>query len=141
MRRAVAGTSISARSIMPDEVLYSDDCCEVTSEGVRIKWYFFPTATSKFVKYGNLKMIHPTPEKSLSMFDTKGWGMGMGKTWWACAPMSKAMMGVRLKYSIALQDTSWCRHGFTVRDREGVLAAIANGLKSKGLEVPHAANA
>ena len=88
-----------------------------------------------------LKCVHPTPETSLTYLDGKTWGMGWGKTWWACAPSDD--LGLDRKATgraIVLQDSAWCRHGFSSRNRSAALAAIAQAIESQGLKVPDAPN-
>ena len=116
--------------------LYKDDCCEVHTDRVIIKWYYFPTAGSKTVSLVDLQMIHPTPETSLSAWDRKPWGMGLGKTWWACAPTDSYLS--RHSLAIVLQDSSWCRHGFSVRQRDAAVKALSSALKASGRTVPNA---
>ena len=64
---------------MSASVLYSDDCCEVSSDGIKIFWYWLPAGSTKFVPFEDIVMVHPTPEHSLSPLDRKTWGMGVGK--------------------------------------------------------------
>ena len=44
----------------------------------------------------------------------------------------------RQSNGLVLQSSSWYRHGFSVRDRQAALGAMAKALKAKGLEVPNA---
>jgi hypothetical protein len=120
------------------KVLYSDDCVDVTSEGVAIKWYWFPTAQSKYVPYESLRSVHSMPERTLDMFDSKGWGMGLGKTWWACGDLKQVAGKLRTRQdcNLVLESDSFYRHGFSVRDREAAFRAILDGLKAKGIEIP-----
>lgn len=118
--------------------LYTDNWCEVQSDGIKIRKYYFPLGNAKFVKLDQLTLIHPTPETSLSPMDQKTWGMGLGKTWWACSRMKD--MFSRLANGIVLEDSSWFRHGFSVQDRDAALAAIAKALDAKGRQVPNASN-
>jgi len=116
------------------DVLYEDDCCKVTGSGIAIKWYYFPFASTKPLLFKQLKGVYYAPERSLTSMDNKTWGMGLGKTWWACSTTSDALD--RQPNGIVLDDGSWCRHGFSCRDRSAVAAAITQGIKAKGLTVP-----
>ena len=58
------------------------------------------------------------------------------RTWWACST-AKDMVD-RQSNGLVLQSSSWYRHGFSVRDRQAALGAMAKALKAKGLEVPNA---
>ena len=65
-------------------LLYEDRYVKITDEGVEIKWYYFPTAQSKFIAFSDVKCfrvepknlftskgkscIHPTPLPPLSLF-------------------------------------------------------------------------
>ena len=121
------------------EPLYSDDCCEVHPDCVKIFWYFFPFAGTKTVQVSDLKCIHRTPETSLEYLDSKTWGMGFGKTWWACAPFDDVAIDRKAKgRAIVLEDSAWCRHGFSSRNRSAALAAIAQAIESQGFSLPHA---
>ena len=121
------------------KVLYSDDCVDVTTDGVKIKWYWFPAATSKFVTFEKLATLHSMPERTLPWkTDSKGWGMGIGRTWWACGDSKQVwgMEGLRTMQdcNLVIESDSWYRHGFTTRDRTAATAAIIDGLKAKGLD-------
>ena len=120
----------------PEPPLYKDDCCEVHTDRVIIKWYYFPTAGSKTVSLVDLQMIHPTPETSLSAWGRSTWGMGLGKTWWACAPTDS--YGSRHSHAIVLQDSSWCRNGFSARQQDAAVKALSSALKASGRTVPNA---
>ena len=126
----------SAGQSMPPAPLYLDDCCEVHANCVKIFFYWFPTAQTKCVPLAELKQLHPAPERSLFVLDRKTWGMGVGKTWWACAPASHIVN--RQENSIVLETSSWCRHGFSTRDRKAAVEAIRNALESQGITVPDA---
>ena len=99
------------------------------------------SAGTKTVQVSDLKCVHPTPETSLTYLDAKTWGMGWGKTWWACAPSDDVGLDRKAKgRAIVLQDNAWCRHGFSARNRSAAIAAIVQAIESQGLKVPHAPN-
>jgi len=114
------------------DVLYEDKFISVTSNGVCIKWYWFPTAHSKVVPFAGLHTIISKPEQVLSPLNSKTWGMGIGTVWWACDMSS---LGVRHKKSMVLRNSSFFGHGFSCEDRERALAAIRQGVKAAGVSI------
>ena len=115
----------SKNAAADDDVLYSDDFVTVSlSKGVRIKWYYFPFARPKVIKFCDVVDIVEEPEKTLSRLNSKNWGVGVGDVWWAC----DMRMG-RQKYGIVIKKRgSSYRCGFSCRDRAALLKAIRRGL-------------
>ena len=50
-------------------LLYEDQYVKITDEGVEIKWYYFPTAQSKFIAFSDVKCFRLEPK---NLFTSKG---------------------------------------------------------------------
>ena len=50
-------------------LLYEDQYVKITDEGVEIKWYYFPTAQSKFIAFSDVKCFRL---ESKNLFTSKG---------------------------------------------------------------------
>ena len=53
-------------------LLYEDQYVKITDEGVEIKWYYFPTAQSKFIAFSDVKCFRLEPK---NLFTSKGESM------------------------------------------------------------------
>ncbi|KHJ92424.1 hypothetical protein OESDEN_07690 [Oesophagostomum dentatum] len=67
------------------KVLFEDKWCEVTTEELIIKCYYFPTGTSKKIKKEKIRAVYYEVQGAAGqMCKTKGWGMSLSPCWWAC---------------------------------------------------------
>ena len=62
------------------KTLYDDQFVRLTNERVVIKWYYFPTATNKNVKFNEITAVYYTNQ--LNLFQFKSWGMALTPIWW-----------------------------------------------------------
>ena len=57
------------------DAVFEDKSLAVCEHGLEVKWYYFPAANSKFVKFSELAGA----EKALR---DKDWGIGISGVWW-----------------------------------------------------------
>ena len=64
-----------------EEPLYDDGYTQLTTDGVRLKWYFFPTTVAKFIPYSEIKGYKRSEN---TLLRSKHWGMPLGNRWFGC---------------------------------------------------------
>ncbi|WZN66100.1 hypothetical protein HKI87_14g76630 [Chloropicon roscoffensis] len=100
-------------------LLYEDQYVKITDEGVEIKWYYFPTAQSKFIAFSDVKCFRLEPK---NLFTSKGWGMGMSNVWWACDTIRQFSNEQRrfLSLTVGEESCSNPRKGFSCENLKKV---------------------
>uniref|UniRef100_A0A914CFR6 Uncharacterized protein n=1 Tax=Acrobeloides nanus TaxID=290746 RepID=A0A914CFR6_9BILA len=117
---------------MSEDFLYEDKYCRLTKSSLEIKWYYFPTAQSKFIPIPNIKGVYYKEQVACGegMCNLKGWGMSLSPCWWAC----DLLRGLRTtdKFNIVI-DTGdkalYC--GFSVVDLKNFLDNIKTLLDAR----------
>eukprot|EP01124_Arcella_intermedia_P009985 TRINITY_DN16552_c0_g2_i9.p1 TRINITY_DN16552_c0_g2~~TRINITY_DN16552_c0_g2_i9.p1 ORF type:complete len:158 (-),score=45.82 TRINITY_DN16552_c0_g2_i9:319-792(-) len=106
----------------PKALLYKDEFVVLDEDGITIDMYFFPGG-SKRIHYHRLERVQTDKEMGLTVFEYKGWGMGLSPIWWAL-DMAR-MLGPSIYTGIILtvHDDS-IKKGFSVRDPTTVLRII-----------------
>lgn len=72
--------------------LYEDDYVAVSQDEVKIKTYYFPTAQSKKVNYGDIKAVYWSRQQFDFDIKTKSWGMAFTPVWWGCDMMRQVSL-------------------------------------------------
>ncbi|KAJ2460866.1 hypothetical protein GGI02_005709 [Coemansia sp. RSA 2322] len=67
-----------------DEALYEDKLIKVTSEGITIRSYYFPTMSDKFIRWESMQYVKTAKELGVAWYELKVWGMGLSNIWWNC---------------------------------------------------------
>jgi hypothetical protein len=104
---------------MDNNTIYSDELVDVLDDGIRLKMYYFPSVTAKFVKFSDILKI----EKRLpTLMNGKWryWGSGDFITWFPLdynRPKRSFIFFLRLA-------TQKIRVGFTVENPEAFIEAI-----------------
>ncbi|KAJ1965032.1 hypothetical protein GGI12_001054 [Dipsacomyces acuminosporus] len=63
--------------------LYDDRYIKVTREGLEIFNYYFPTGTSRFIRWESIEYVRTAKEAGVKWYALKQWGMSLGNIWWA----------------------------------------------------------
>lgn len=56
----------------------------IEADAVVVKWYYFPMATSKRIKFAHIVKIEDGDYSKLPFTATKMWGMALTPVWWPC---------------------------------------------------------
>ena len=120
MRRAAGGGPSPGTA-----ALYEDRFATIDRHGVHIKWYYFPTTTSKFVPFGSIAKVEAPAGGAGAMRFAKQWGVGLARAnvWFAC----DMTVPRRVENAIILHTGSYWRKGFSVEDRAEALRVIREG--------------
>ncbi|KAI9034041.1 hypothetical protein DFJ74DRAFT_762693 [Hyaloraphidium curvatum] len=64
--------------------LFEDRDVDVFDTYLKIKTYYFPTATSKKIEFSAIERIETVEEAGVDSMGLKNWGMGLSDIWWSC---------------------------------------------------------
>ena len=105
-------SSAASETQMKDTSLYEDKFVCVSSDGLQIKWYYFPFASSRTVAWNSIESINKEP---ISFLKSKGWGMGLSLVWYAC-DLQRQFSNDQQRYLSVTIKGDYLRSGFSVEN-------------------------
>ena len=93
----VAATTVAA-------VLYDDTFTALSTSGVEIRWYVFPTAQSKTFSWNDVEAIDVTDR---SVFNCKSWGSNSLYRWFGCHMLREFNSDLKKVVAFKLRGAKW----------------------------------
>mmetsp|Transcript_23685 Transcript_23685/g.53169 ORF Transcript_23685/g.53169 Transcript_23685/m.53169 type:complete len:150 (-) Transcript_23685:152-601(-) len=120
-----------------EKILYSRGNIEITESYIKLKAYYFPTATAKTIKFWDIKDVDVV---NLKFWNTKAWGMAADcRVWWHFDGFCRAMSQKRRRGIVIHSGKSPFASGFTpcVDDFERVLELIKERIDIENKKLLH----
>jgi len=80
------GELLVTKPLLAHEKPYEDTFIRIDDKGIHIKWYYFPIAATKLVKWEHIAHVDviDSYHHNMPLFKSKNWGIALSPIWWSC---------------------------------------------------------